>query len=1026
LLACSSFLSGQAPFPPGVEGEIYFCPRIDRNPPKDGGPLTIQLDGKLDEPAWKRAAFHGYTEYWKGGTLPTDEFDCDPRWAAVADENFLYVAWKIADEVLQSQSTGCGIFNDDAIEIYIDGMNDGGGAYGLDDIQLLVGTEQIGKDDPSLLEAGWVQSGGCVFAGTAVDAGGDPLLQGIVTKTDSNDGWQGEIAIALENIVTTDWHIKPTHGTTIGWDIHTDDDDVGGGQDASTSALIWSKLDGNSQAWHNPGVFGKLQFITPDKPLVSVSRDIGDNLQNGKSAKVTLKVTPQFGVGVVSIKEDLPPTLKPSNASPGGTINGNTVTWDLGAVSAEVTVSYTMTADPEAIDVRLPGTATIDGEPLAIVGDTIYTGSPINVMGFIKLWNHLGPLAFAFPSQNGDHGPPGACDANGGVDLPVDWIVDADETATESDLAPFPGLITKPKYGGTGLITDGTGARAAGLVLEAGDTGAVVQDVFPIWKGTVSPTDTIDHASSFVHGFDADDHVTLSCVYVTNNTGAAIATQLGIGSDDSIQVFVGDVEVGQVVSCRGWGAPNQEQDVFPVTLPQGESRILVKVADGVGQSGFRLRFQDPGDPAAPGLLPPDISLSLESKVNPPPVKVTRSFSKESFDLGDVIDTTLVVTARNAGAAVFLREVLPRGSSASDISENGARAGDAIEWNLTNVSTKTVSYKLTPATCLGELKFDQSTWRSGAVEAYLASSSLSRSAIEDGDLGEWNSLDIAYTGGAAQALGDHDVLVGALGNGIRKDRDEFRFIYIPMSGDFEISTKVDCLDDPARLGQGGLMVRDTLDEFSAHVFFGLSAIQPLAGGVGTLKAAYRTRTEAGLNSSASTIADRDVTSLPMYMKLKRAEGKISLERSADGVTYKSILTRTIGTHVILGNDTLVGLAVTGGGGGLSQFTFRDVSGPAFISKGVNFHRGDTDNNGQLQLTDAVRVLGFLFLGQAAPTCMEAADTDNNGQLQLTDAVRILGFLFLGQAAPAPPGPPPAPCGLDPAGSGDLGCETYTRC
>ena len=151
-------LRGQAPpFRPGIEGEIYYCPRIDRNPPKDGGPLTIQLDGKLDEPAWQRAAFHGYTEYWKGGTLPTDESDCDPKWAAVADEHFLYVAWRIVDDVLQSQSTGCGIFNDDAIEIYIDGLNNGGGAYDLDDVQILVGTEQIGKDDPSLLEGGWVR-----------------------------------------------------------------------------------------------------------------------------------------------------------------------------------------------------------------------------------------------------------------------------------------------------------------------------------------------------------------------------------------------------------------------------------------------------------------------------------------------------------------------------------------------------------------------------------------------------------------------------------------------------------------------------------------------------------------------------------------------------------------------------------------------------------------------------------------------------------------------------------------------------
>jgi len=92
-----------------------------------------------------------------------------------------------------------------------------------------------------------------------------------------------------------------------------------------------------------------------------------------------------------------------------------------------------------------------------------------------------------------------------------------------------------------------------------------------------------------------------------------------------------------------------------------------------------------------------------------------------------------------------------------------------------------------------------------------------------------------------------------------------------------------------------------------------------------------------------------------------------------------------------------------------------------------HRGDADNNGLLQLTDAVRILGFLFLGQQPPTCMDAGDADDNGLLQLTDAVRILGFLFLGQAPPAPPGPPDSPCGPDPVEEDpDLGCAEYTSC
>lgn len=95
--------------------------------------------------------------------------------------------------------------------------------------------------------------------------------------------------------------------------------------------------------------------------------------------------------------------------------------------------------------------------------------------------------------------------------------------------------------------------------------------------------------------------------------------------------------------------------------------------------------------------------------------------------------------------------------------------------------------------------------------------------------------------------------------------------------------------------------------------------------------------------------------------------------------------------------------------------------------AQFHRGDSDNNAQLQLTDAIRILGFLFLGQIPPSCLDAADADDNGQLQLTDAVRILGFLFLGATPPAPPGPPDEPCGGDVnLEDPDLGCVEYTSC
>jgi len=68
---------------------------------------------------------------------------------------------------------------------------------------------------------------------------------------------------------------------------------------------------------------------------------------------------------------------------------------------------------------------------------------------------------------------------------------------------------------------------------------------------------------------------------------------------------------------------------------------------------------------------------------------------------------------------------------------------------------------------------------------------------------------------------------------------------------------------------------------------------------------------------------------------------------------------------------------------------------------------------------------LFLGEEAPACLDAADADGNNRLEVTDAVRMLGYLFLGEAPPVAPGPPPQACGPDNDAT-HLGCATYDKC
>ena len=76
----------------------------------------------------------------------------------------------------------------------------------------------------------------------------------------------------------------------------------------------------------------------------------------------------------------------------------------------------------------------------------------------------------------------------------------------------------------------------------------------------------------------------------------------------------------------------------------------------------------------------------------------------------------------------------------------------------------------------------------------------------------------------------------------------------------------------------------------------------------------------------------------------------------------------------------------------------------------FQRGDTNLDGQLNISDSIFVLGFLFLGTAAPPCLDAADFDDSGVLDISDGHGINVFLFVGSFAPPPPGP--FHCATDP--------------
>jgi hypothetical protein len=75
----------------------------------------------------------------------------------------------------------------------------------------------------------------------------------------------------------------------------------------------------------------------------------------------------------------------------------------------------------------------------------------------------------------------------------------------------------------------------------------------------------------------------------------------------------------------------------------------------------------------------------------------------------------------------------------------------------------------------------------------------------------------------------------------------------------------------------------------------------------------------------------------------------------------------------------------------------------------FVRGDANNDGVLNVSDAVTILGHLFSGRIVPNCHDRLDVNDDGKINVADTITLLAYLFAGGPPPPPPFPDP---GVDP--------------
>lgn len=125
---------------------------------------------------------------------------------------------------------------------------------------------------------------------------------------------------------------------------------------------------------------------------------------------------------------------------------------------------------------------------------------------------------------------------------------------------------------------------------------------------------------------------------------------------------------------------------------------------------------------------------------------------------------------------------------------------------------------------------------------------------------------------------------------------------------------------------------------------------------------------------------------------------------------------------IGGEPVVNVAVRAGE---SDFPAERRSCSFRVAPGdpERFIRGDSNHDGETDLSDAIKTLQVLFLGDGTISCEDAADANDDGELDQSDAIMTLGVLFLGQGSIPPPGT--ATCGPDPS-EDVLRCAGYPEC
>ncbi|MCW1921047.1 putative Ig domain-containing protein [Luteolibacter arcticus] len=180
---------------------------------------------------------------------------------------------------------------------------------------------------------------------------------------------------------------------------------------------------------------------------------------------------------------------------------------------------------------------------------------------------------------------------------------------------------------------------------------------------------------------------------------------------------------------------------------------------------------------------------------------------------------------------------------------------------------------------------------------------------------WDESDVGSgiaAGSSSHSAGIYTVSgAGALGNSFLGSRnDAFRFVWQTLSGDGEITARINALQATGTSSRVGVMIRDTLASNSRHVFMGMTDDND-----------YRWVRRTSNNGNTSTTSSSTSTVPSTWVRLVRVGNTITAYKSSNGSSW----TQVGSVSASLPANCYVGLVVASGtSGGLNTSQFSNVS------------------------------------------------------------------------------------------------------